>query len=60
MLFRSEIPTDLGDAVLERAMAHDKKSAGGRIAFVANEGIGRCRQEMVEPRQLRAWMRGQG
>ena len=56
----TEIPAELDDDILERAMMHDKKSVGGRIAFVANEGIGRCRQEMIEAERLRAWMRGQG
>ncbi len=56
----TEIPEDLSDERLERAMAHDKKSVGGRIAFVVNEGIGRCRQEMIDTERLREWMRGRG
>jgi 3-dehydroquinate synthase len=39
----TELPGDLTPAALALAMQSDKKAAGGRIRFVATEGIGRTR-----------------
>ena len=39
----TEVPADITPAALALAMQSDKKAAGGRVRFVATEGIGRTR-----------------
>ncbi len=48
------IPDDLGPAAIAIAMQADKKSAGGRIRFVALEAIGRTASRRADANRDRA------
>ncbi len=48
----TEVPADVGLQEIERAIGHDKKAVGEKIAFVAITGVGACRQLMLEPAEI--------